>query len=129
MTDPRDLSAAEQELLDLEHARYRALEAGDADALAALCHPGLVYTHSNGARDDLASMRRKVQQKVFVHGPIDHPVDRIVLDGSTGIVVGSMRAQVWVNGEERHLDNASLAVWTRTEQGWRLLAYQPTPQS
>ncbi|QDO88117.1 nuclear transport factor 2 family protein [Ornithinimicrobium ciconiae] len=117
----------EQQLRDLEDARYQAMERGDADAVAALCHPDLTYAHSNGARDSLETLVKKIADKVFVYGPIDHPIAQVIINGSTGVVVGGMRARVEVNGEERNLNNTAIAVWARGDAGWRLVAYQPTP--
>nr|WP_281497527.1 nuclear transport factor 2 family protein [Ornithinimicrobium sp. F0845] len=111
----------------LEDVRYEAMERGDAEAVAALCHPDLTYAHSNGARDTLASLTDKIRDGVFVYGPIEHPIEQVLVSGTTGVVVGQMRARVEVSGDVRQLNNTAVAVWTREAAGWRLLAYQPTP--
>ena len=125
--DTQPTSSVEQELRDLEDARYAAMENGDVDAFARLCHPALSYSHSNGARDTFETMVDKLRKRVFVYGPIDHPIERIVIEGSMALVIGQMSAPVEVNGVPRTLNNAALAVWTRGDGAWRLLAYQPTP--
>jgi hypothetical protein len=38
-----------------------------------------------------------------------------------------MIGDVVVNGSLRHLNSAALTVWVRRANGWRLLAFQPTP--
>ena len=117
----------EQQIRELEDQRYAAMERGDADAIEALLHPQAVYTHSNGARDTRSSLVDKVRQGHFVYGPIEHPVQTVVVVGDTAVVTGDMRARVLVEGVARTLDNCALAVWTREGEGWLLLAYQPTP--
>lgn len=111
----------------LEDRRYAAMERGDAQDLERLCHPDLVYTHSNGARDTRTTLVDKVRAGHFEYGPIDHPVEHLVVQDGTAVVAGRMRCTVRVDGEERQLDNSCLAVWSRGADGWLLLAYQPTP--
>lgn len=110
----------------LEDERYEAVLRGDFDAFAALAHPELVYTHSNGALDSLGSYREKVEGGFYDYHRIDHPIDRIVVSGDTALVVGEMHADLTAGGVRKTLANRSLAVWTRTDAGWRLIAYQPT---
>ncbi|WP_432565468.1 nuclear transport factor 2 family protein [Kineococcus sp. SYSU DK003] len=116
------------QLLELERRRFEAVVQGDFDAFARYCHPDLVYTHTNGGTDSLSSYLQKCRDGVFVYHSIEHPVDRVVLAGDTALVVGQMQAQLSINGVDKTLDNYSLAVWVRTKDGWKLLAYQPTPK-
>jgi uncharacterized protein (TIGR02246 family) len=110
----------------LEDQRYAAVVAGDFDAFAALAHPQLAYTHSNGELDDLASYLAKCRSGHYVYHRINHPVDRIVVTGDTAAVIGEMHAELTAGGVRKSLANRSLAVWVRTDGDWRLLAYQPT---
>lgn len=109
-----------------EDARYAAMLAGDFGAFAALAHPDLVYTHSTADVDSLDSYRAKVEGGFYEYFRIDHPIDRIVVAGDTGLVVGEMRAELTAGGVRKTLANRALAVWTRTPDGWRLIAFQPT---
>jgi uncharacterized protein (TIGR02246 family) len=110
----------------LEDRRYAAVVSGDFDAFAALAHPELAYTHSNGELDDLDSYLAKCRSGHYVYHRIDHPVDRIVVTGDTAVVIGEMHAELTAGGVEKTLANRSLAVWVRVDGDWRLLAYQPT---
>ena len=47
--------SVEQDILALEDRRCAAMTGADADALAAMLHDDLVYTHSSGVVDDKAS--------------------------------------------------------------------------
>ncbi len=111
---------------ELEDRRYAAVVAGDFDTFAALAHPELAYTHSNGELDDLPSYLAKCRSGHYVYHRIEHPVERIVVAGDTAVVVGEMHADLTAGGVRKTLANRSLAVWTRTGSGWRLLAFQPT---
>jgi ketosteroid isomerase-like protein len=119
-------SLVDAEILDLERKRYEAVMKQDFTAFGAMCHPDLVYTHSNGERDSLDSYLHKCRTGHYVYHRIEHPVEKVVLVGDTAIVVGEMRADITAGGKDLHLDNNSLAVWVRAGGAWKLLAYQPT---
>lgn len=117
--DVRDVLAAE----DL---RYRAMVDADLPALDRLCHDRLSYAHSSGVRDTKDEYFAKVRSGYYDYHRIDHPVDRVEAVGDTAIVVGRMTADLTVDGTPKVIDNLALAVWARTPDGWRLLAYAPT---
>lgn len=110
----------------LEDARYAAVIAGDVDAFVALAHPDLAYTHSSGVTDTLDSYREKLESGYYVYHRVDHPVERILVSGSTAVVVGEMHADLTVGGTRTRLANRAMAVWVRADGRWLLLAYQPT---
>lgn len=110
----------------LEDARYDAVVRGDIAAFAELAHPELTYTHSNGSVDTLGSYREKLESGYYDYHRIDHPIDRIVVEGDTAVVIGEMHADITAGGTRKALANRALAVWVRVDGAWRLLAYQPT---
>jgi ketosteroid isomerase-like protein len=110
----------------LEDARYDAVVRGDIAAFAELAHPELTYTHSNGSVDTLDSYREKLESGFYDYHRIDHPIDRIVVEGDTALVIGEMHADITAGGTRKTLANRALAVWVRVAGAWRLLAYQPT---
>lgn len=114
------------EILALEDRRYRAMVDADLDTLDRLCADALSYAHSSGVRDTKDEYLAKVRSGYYDYHRIDHPVERVAVDGGTAIVVGRMTADLDVDGVRKTIDNLALAVWTRTAQGWRLLAYAPT---
>ena len=118
---------AATEIRELEDARYQALVDKDWDRFAELCHPELAYTHATGATDTMDSYLAKVRAGFFVYHDIDHPIDFIRVVDDVALVVGAMNAHVTAGGEERTLRSKSLAVWKHTADGWRFLAYHPTP--
>ena len=113
----------------LEDRRYQAMLDGDVETLGRLCADDLIYTHSLGDRDDRPSYLAKVSDGHFRYHRIERPEERIVVLGDTAVVAGRMVADVTVAGAAKSLDNRSLAVWVKTADGWRFLAYQPTPVS
>lgn len=118
-----------QEIRALEQRRYAAVVAGDFDAFAAVCHPELIYTHSSGGTDTLASYLDKCRSGHYVYHAVDHPETKIVITGGVALVLGEMNADLTAGGVRKQLRNSSLAVWVRAAEGWQLIAYQPTPRA
>jgi hypothetical protein len=116
----------EKAVLAAEDRRYRAMIDADLDALDELCADELSYAHSSGARDTKSEYLEKVRSGYYDYRRIDHPVERVEIVGDTAIVVGRMTSDLLVQGTAKTIDNLALAVWTRTDGGWRLLAYAPT---
>ncbi len=126
MTEGTDTEA---QIRALEDERYAAIVAGNFDAFAELAHPELVYTHSNGATDTVASYLDKCTSGFYVYHHIEHPIDFIRLVDDLTLVIGEMNASITAGGVAKELRNRCLAVWKETTKGWKLLAYQPTPTS
>ena len=112
----------------LERQRFDAMVAGDFDTFAAVAHPHLMYTHSNGVTDTLESYLKKCRDGFYVYHQIDHPITKIVIAGDVALVQGEMNADLTSGGTRKQLNNASLAVWVRAGESWQLIAYQPTPK-
>jgi ketosteroid isomerase-like protein len=113
-------------VLDAEDRRYRAMVDGDLVALDALLAPGASYAHSSGTRDTKDEYLGKLRSRYYVYRRAEHPVERVEVSGDTAIVVGRMTADVDVDGVPKTIENLALAVWTRADGSWRMLAYAPT---
>jgi hypothetical protein len=124
--DPAMGSDDAADVLAAEDARYRAMLDADLDSLDRLCADELSYAHSSGVRDTKQEYFAKIRSGYYDYHRIEHPVERIEVLGDSAIVVGRMTADLTVDGTRRTIDNLALAAWTRTAEGWRLLAYAPT---
>jgi ketosteroid isomerase-like protein len=116
-------------ITELERQRFAAIVAGDFDGFAAVCHPELMYTHSNGVTDSLDSYLAKCHEGFYVYHQVDHPVKKIVVTGDAALVLGEMNADLTSGGVRKQLRNSSLAVWVRVGETWKLIGYQPTPKA
>jgi hypothetical protein len=115
------------EVLAAEDRRYEALLGPDLPTLDRLFHDRLSYAHSSGVRDTKAEYLDKIETGYYVYHRTDHPVERVDVLGDTVIVTGRMTADLDVQGTPKTIDNLSLAVWTRTDGEWQLVAYASTP--
>lgn len=111
----------------LEDERYAAMLAGDSAALERLLDPGLRYTHSSGVVDSKTSYIDGVRAKRWEYRSIDRAEETIVVRGDAALVFNRFRASIQVSGVAKALDNRMLAVWSKTEGAWRLLAIHSTP--
>ena len=122
-----DTQATRHHLRDLEDRRYQAMLDGDFDTFAALAHPDLRYTHSNGVVDSLQSYLGKCRDGYYCYLHLEHPIDCIQIIGDIALIHGSMSGELISNGVQKSLHNRALAVWVRGDHDWTLIAYQPTP--
>jgi hypothetical protein len=51
----------------------------------------------------------------------------VIVDGDTAVVVGTMRATVVLPETTLELAGSTISVWSRSNDEWLLLAFQPTP--
>ncbi len=121
-----ETSSAETDIRRLENLRYEAIVSGDLELFSSLCHPELIYTHSNGERDSLQTYLEKCRNGYYTYHEIEHPIEKIVVTGTVAVVAGSMRASLTAGGQKKELNNSSLAVWAKEHDTWKFLAYQPT---
>ena len=114
-------------VLAAEDLRYDALLGPDLATLERLFDDRLSYAHSSGVRDTKAEYLAKVERGYYVYRSIDHPVERVDVLGDSAVVVGRMTSDLLVDGTAKTIDNLSLAVWTRADGDWRLIADASTP--
>jgi len=118
--------SVEKEILALEDKRCAAMTARDADALAAMLHVDLVYTHSSAVVDDKATYVDAIRSGRTRYHSIERSEERVRAYGDTALVTGNAEIEVDVNGQHKSLRLCYLDVWTRTPQGWKFVAWQST---
>lgn len=112
---------------ELERRRYDAMRRSEDTVLAELCDEDLTYTHSDATSDTRDSYLRRIRDGYFDYQRLEHETYRTVLAADCALVFGRMTGEVLIAGAVRRLDSATLVVWARRPQGWRLLAFAPTP--
>jgi hypothetical protein len=127
MTDDIAADGLAGEVLAAEDRRYDALLGPDLPALERLFHDRLSYAHSSGVRDTKPEYLAKIASGYYDYARLDHPVERVDVVGETVVVSGRMTADLTVEGTPKTIDNLALAVWTRENGEWQLLAYASTP--
>jgi len=115
-----------RDILALEDKRCAAMTGRDADALAAMLHEDLVYTHSSAVVDDKASYVEAIRSGKTRYHSIKRSEERVRAYGDTAFVTGRAEIEVDVNGQHKSLRLRYLDAWTRTREGWKFVAWQST---
>ncbi len=118
----------EQEILALEDKRFGAMVAKDWHTLGALLHDQLLYTHSSGVTDTKAVWTEAMKSGRTVYKSVRNSDRKARVYGDTALVTGKAAIEAEVNGQSRSLKLCYLDVWTKTQQGWKFVAWQSTPQ-
>ena len=113
-------------ILELEQRRFKAMCDGDADALSALLHDRLTYTHSSGAVDSKESYTRGVREKVWDYHSITPSDAKVSMKGNAAVVHCRLRFDLTARGVPRIIETVALAVWV-DDGGWTCIAVHSTP--
>ena len=111
----------------LEGRRYDAMLAADTGVLEELLHDDLAYMHSTGELESKESYIASLGAGTSAYLSIRCNDRTIRVHNDIGLVFHRLEADVLFQGNERHLDNRLLAVWTREGGCWRMLALQSGP--
>jgi ketosteroid isomerase-like protein len=116
------------DVLAIDDARYRAMLAGDADALAHLLSEDLVYTHSNGTCDNKDDYLAAVRTRIFDYRRCERESTIFQDAGNVALMHGTVLLEAVVAGRPLILHSQYLAVWIQAgTSGWRLRAWASTP--
>lgn len=121
MSDPKSAIA---QLEELEDRRYAAMLAADIPALEDLLHEALIYAHSTGGMDTKEMYLAALRDKVSVYKRVVRDEQTVRVTGDIGLVFHHAQIEAEHKGSELYLDNRLLAVWSRDDGVWRLLAIQ-----
>jgi len=107
---------------------YAAATAGDAATLEGLIADDVVYTHSNGHRDDRRMYLDRVAAGLYSQLNVEHSPDQIWVFGDIAVVVGTQvnSGKVGTFDWTEPRESVSLDAWRRHDGRWQLIAHQTT---
>jgi len=111
----------------LEEARYRAMVAGDLEALANYLSDRLTYTHSNALVEGKAEYLAGVAKGAVEYRDIKVADQAIREAGSAVLVTGRITIDVLIGGQPKLVQSRFLNVWVDEGDDWRMIAWQSTP--
>ena len=114
------------ELLGFETRRCDAMVAADVGALDRLLSDDLTWTHSSARQDTKANFLAGLQAGGTRYLEIRRSDEQVRLHGEVAVITGVAHMRASINGEERQLRNRYTNVWTRSDEGWRMIAWQST---
>ena len=115
------------DVLRADHERSTAMIAASAEALDAVLHPSVSYTHSNGRVDSKESLIASLTSGRVDYRAIKTRKREVRSYGDTAIVTGPVRLEVAAGGQIHHLTSVYTAVYRWHENRWQLVAYQSSP--
>jgi ketosteroid isomerase-like protein len=121
-------TATEAEVLRADDRRFEAMRRGDWAALDAVLADDLTYVHST------ARLESKAEHIANLRAGKPHyrgiaPRDRHArVQGGVGVVNGVSEMHVERDGKEQRFTVRYLAVYARSGEHWRLIAWQSTRQ-
>ena len=102
-----------------------AMISGDKTVLESLILPELTYGHSGGHIDDAKEFVEKLASKKFNFLTLENTNQSIQIVDKTAIVRNHLFAKTDDLGNEPgEIDLDILYVWSKTKNGWKLLARQ-----
>jgi hypothetical protein len=117
-----DAKNLEREIEALDRQRFRAMEAGDVEALGRLLHEKLTYTHSSGVVDTKQSYLDGVRGKLWDYRKVGDTERRTsIVDGAV-LVLSRFEAELFVRGVAKTVDSLALTVWVREGGRWQVAA-------
>jgi hypothetical protein len=123
------VNANSAEIERLEDKRRDVTLAGDLAGLSALLDDELVYVHSTGNGDTKATYLEGLRSGHVVYETIETSDRRIVAKDTTAAVFYTMKARVRIGTEIRNLHTRILAVWAKSDAGWKLVALNSAAKS
>lgn len=121
------IRSIENEILELDNARYRATVAGDCEALDRLLAPQLAYTHSLGyteSKDDYLVALRSGRVRYI---KVDRHLNGLhVYDGCV-VMHGRVEVAAEVAGRPLRVASLFTSTWVRGDESWLMASWAATP--
>jgi len=114
------------EVLGFEARRCEAMVAADFGALDRLLSDALTWTHASARQDDKASFLAGLRGRHTRYLEIRRSEERVHLHGNVAVVTGVADMRASIDGTDRQLRNRYTNVWAKSEEGWRMIAWQST---
>jgi hypothetical protein len=118
-----DQGGIEQDLIALEHARREAITRGDFDAVEGFLADTFYYAHINGMAEQREGYLERSRANPGLITETRASEMSVQPRGAYALMTGKSR----IATAELSMDTLFLAVWERSDGGWKLSAYASTP--
>ena len=116
-----------EDVLQMEEQRWAALIGNDFDALDALVHPSLSYTHSNAIVDTKEAWIGSVTSGLVDYRSVEREDIAVITSGTTAVITGKATFTVGLQDREITIVARFTAVWVNEDGNWQFFAWQNTP--
>ena len=118
--------AVDINLAELESQRYEAMVKQNTDFLESTLSDNLIFTHASAKIDTKESFLDTLSAGSLVYKSIETEDVKVKKFQSFGIVTGTSRLQLEINGKNRRLQLRFTSVWMQENGQWKIVAYQST---
>ena len=118
--------SAEEQVRQVERARFAAMVKADTVALDKLLAPELVYTHGDARRIDKAAFISDFKTGAFKYVTIDPKEINVHVYGDVAVVAGSAAMQIVNNGAPASIQIRYTNVHVKRNGAWQMVAWQAT---
>ena len=116
----------EQQVRELDRRRVAALLAGDVTELRGLISPECTYVHAVGMPESGRSYVDNFERGRFSYDELSAVIESVALFGDVAVVICEQTSRIRFGGEPHDSVGRCTAVWARTPEGDRLVAFQTT---
>jgi ketosteroid isomerase-like protein len=121
-------TGAEVDVLKADDRRFEAMRRGDWAALDAVLADDLTYVHSTARLESKAEHIANLRAGKPQYRGIAPRERRARVHGGMGVVNGVSEMHVESGGKEQRFTVRYLAVYAKTGEQWRMIAWQSTRQ-
>ena len=121
-----EMTAAETEVLRADDRRFAAMQKGDWAGLEAVLADDLTYVHSTARLESKAEHVGNLKAGRPHYRGIAPRERRVRVRGDVGVVNGVSEMHVENAGKEQRFTVRYLAVYARSGDAWRMIAWQST---
>jgi ketosteroid isomerase-like protein len=125
-TGTASANAVDADVLRVDDRRFEAMRREDWAALDAALADDLVYVHSTARRESKAEHIANLRARKPRYLGIAPRERQARVQGSVGVVNGVSEMHVERDGKENRFTVRYLAVYAKTGEQWRLIAWQST---
>ena len=120
--------SAEQELLKVEHDRYRAMEKIDIAHLDKVMDDSLMFIHANGSIDKKKAFLDRLKAKGLRYNSVVTSDLSARVFGACGVVTGKSDLEITVGERKINPQLIFTSVYAKKGDNWVLVSYQSTNQ-
>ena len=116
----------EQQILQLEQQRMRAMMDADAETLNRVLADDLTYIHTNAALDSKESFIGALSSGALNYESIASTDAQVRVYGDTAVVTGNGDVRVTSNGRRNRFSIRYTDVYAQRDGRWQMVAWQAT---
>ena len=125
-TAATELTGVDADVLRADDRRFEAMRRGDWAGLDAALDDDLTYVHSTARLESKAEHIGNLKAGKPHYRGIAPRERRVRVHGGTGLVTGVSEMHVERDGKEQRFTVRYLAVYARSGDSWRMVAWQST---